>query len=50
MAYMPLDKSKLYLETADLFAWTLVVVLFSFCFEKLMQHFMKKRKKQEAAS
>ena len=42
--------SKLYLETADLFAWTLVVVLFSFCFEKLMQHFMKKRKKQEAAS
>lgn len=42
--------SKLYLETADLFAWTLVVVLFSFCFEKLMQYFMKKSKKQEAAS
>ena len=42
--------SKLYLETADLFAWTVIVILFSFFFEKLMQHFMKKRKKQEAAS
>ena len=42
--------SKLYLETADLFAWTVIVILFSYCFEKLMQHFMKKRKKQEAAA
>ena len=39
--------SKLYLETADLFAWTVVVVAFSFFFEKLMQYFMKKRKEQE---
>ena len=42
--------SKLYLETADLFAWTVIVILFSFMFEKLMQHFMKRQKKPEAAS
>lgn len=36
--------SKQYLETADLFAWTAIVVLFSFCFEKLIQFVMKKRK------
>ena len=40
--------SKLYLETADLFAWTVIVIVFSFFFEKIMQLFMKKRKEQEA--
>lgn len=28
--------SKIYLDTAGLFAWTAVVILLSFCFEKLM--------------
>ena len=37
--------SKLYLETADLFAWTAVVVAFSFLFEKMMQYFMKQEGK-----
>ncbi|MBR2595695.1 MAG: ABC transporter permease subunit, partial [Solobacterium sp.] len=41
--------SKLYLETADLFAWTVIVVIFSFFFEKLMQAFMRRRKEQEDA-
>ena len=41
--------SKLYLETADLFAWTVIVVIFSFFFEKLMQFFMRRRKEQEEA-
>lgn len=36
--------SKLYLETADLFAWTVIVVLFSFLFEKIMHFFMDRRK------
>ncbi len=36
--------SKQYLETADLFAWTAIVVLFSFFFEKLIQFVMKRRK------
>ncbi len=40
--------SKLYLETADLFAWTVIVIVFSFFFEKIMQLFMKKRKEREA--
>lgn len=39
--------SKLYLETADLFAWTAVVVIFSYIFEKLVQWFMNRRKKKE---
>lgn len=30
-----LYKSKLYLETADLFAWTVVIILISYLFEKL---------------
>ena len=38
--------SRQYLETADLFAWTAVVVLFSFCFEKLIQSVMKRRTKK----
>lgn len=37
--------SRQYLETADLFAWTVIVVLFSFCLEKLIQLILKKRKK-----
>ena len=41
--------SKLYLETADLFAWTLVVVIFSFIFEKIMHVFMPVKKKPEEA-
>ena len=39
--------SKLYLETGDLFAWTVIVVIFSFFFEKLMQAIMKRRKRKE---
>ncbi len=38
--------SKLYLETPDLFAWTVVVVVFSFFFEKLFEKVVKKRKKE----
>ncbi len=37
--------SKLYLETPDLFAWTLVVIVFSFCLEKLLGILVKKNKK-----
>lgn len=40
--------SKLYLETADLFAWTVIVVVFSFFFEKLFQVFMRKHEEREA--
>ena len=35
--------SKLYLETADLFAWTVLVVVFSFLLEQLMQAATKRR-------
>ena len=38
--------SKLYLETPDLFAWTVVVVIFSFLLEKLLQKLVKNRKKE----
>ena len=31
-----LYESKLYLETVDLFAWTVVVVLCSLCIERLL--------------
>lgn len=40
--------SKLYLETPDLFAWTLVVILFSFVFEKLFEILVKNKKKEAA--
>ncbi len=33
--------SKLYMEAVDLFAWTLVMVLLSVCFEKLMTYTLK---------
>lgn len=36
--------SKLYLETPDLFAWTVVVVIFSYIFEKLLAKLMKEAK------
>lgn len=39
--------SKLYLETADLFAWTVIVIIFSFCLEKLIQYLMRKGKQEE---
>ena len=39
--------SKIYLETADLFAWTAVVVLFSFCFERLLHLSLVKKKDGE---
>lgn len=41
--------SKLYLETPDLFAWTVVVVVFSLIFEKLFEILVKNKKKKEAA-
>lgn len=34
--------SKLYLDTDDLFAWTVVIVLLSVCFEKLFMLILKK--------
>ena len=37
--------SKLYLETADLFAWTVVVIAFSYLFEKLLERAVKNRRK-----
>lgn len=41
--------SKSYLETADLFAWTVIVVLFSFLFEMIMEYFMAKRRQEEGS-
>lgn len=37
-----LYQSKLYLETADLFAWTAVVILFSVCIEALLKALLRK--------
>ena len=37
-----LYNAKVYLETTDLFAWTLIVVLFSLLFEKLILHIVSK--------
>ncbi len=42
--------SKLYLETADLFAWTVIVVLFSYLFEKLVQLFMQRKNSRELSN
>ena len=39
--------SKLYLETPDLFAWTVVVVVFSIVFEKIFERMVLKNKKKE---
>lgn len=41
--------SKLYLETPDLFAWTVVVIVFSLIFEKLFEVIVKRTKKREEA-
>lgn len=35
-------KSKIYMETVDLFAWTTIIVLLSILLEKLMLYFMKR--------
>lgn len=35
-------KSKIYMETVDLFAWTTIIVLLSVLLEKLMIYFMKR--------
>ncbi len=32
--------AKIYLETADLFAWTLVIIVLSTCFERLILHLL----------
>ncbi len=42
-----LYNSKVYLETADLFAWTVVVILLSFIFEKLVVKLLEKLLKGE---
>ncbi len=34
--------SKLYLDTADLFAWTVVIVILALCFEKTLVFLLKK--------
>ena len=39
--------SKMYLETPDLFAWTLVVIFFSFCLEKIFGLVVKRRGNDE---
>ena len=39
--------SKMYLETPDLFAWTVVVIIFSFCLEKLFGAIVKKSGKEK---
>ena len=36
-----LYEAKVYLSTADLFAWTIVIVLLSVLFEKVFMKFMK---------
>jgi NitT/TauT family transport system permease protein len=41
-----LFESKLYIETSDVFAWTLVVVLLSFIFEYALKSQFKKRMKK----
>lgn len=45
-----LYESKLYLETAELFAWTASVVLISVLFEKLLVHKLFKNKNTEGAA
>ncbi len=37
-----LQQAKIYLDTPDLFAWTLVIVLISVTFEKLFLLFLKR--------
>ncbi|MDE7013313.1 MAG: nitrate ABC transporter permease, partial [Kineothrix sp.] len=37
-----LYEAKIYLETPDLFAWTLIIVLISICFEKIFLFFVDK--------
>ena len=37
-----LYRAKIYFETADLFAWTLVIVLLSVCIEKLFVLVLRK--------
>lgn len=37
-----LYEAKIYLQTADLFAWTLAIILLSMCFEKLFLTFIDK--------
>lgn len=37
--------AKVYLDSRELFAWTLVVILLSFLFESIFGQFMKRRKK-----
>ena len=39
-------ESKLYLETTDLFAWTLAVILLSLILEKLLLQFTGKRQEK----
>lgn len=39
--------SKLYLETPDLFAWTVVVIIFSILFEKIFEKIVKKGAKKD---
>lgn len=39
--------SKLYLETPDLFAWTVIVVVFSIVIEKIFEAILEKNKKKE---
>lgn len=45
-----LYESKLYLETAELFAWTASVVLISVLFEKLLVHKLFKNKNTEGTA
>ena len=44
-----LYQSKIYLETADLFCWTLVIVLLSIGCEKLLKILLKQIERRAAA-
>ena len=41
-----LQEAKVYLETADLFAWTLVIIMLSIMFEKVFLKIVDKLVKQ----
>lgn len=44
-----LYSAKVYLDSSDLFAWTLVVILLSFLFEIVFSRFIRKKQKEKQA-
>ncbi len=41
-----LQTAKVYLETADVFVWTIVVILLAICLEKLLQRLLKRGRRK----